>query len=135
MEKGLQVTGLNIILGFKSLPLNMMKTFTLFILLVGISVSGFSQTQPERLAAPSVKIVRFYPNPATTSINFEFQKTLDKSFTFQVFNFLGKKIIDIQTLTPRTQVDLTNYNRGVYIFQLKDNRGKVIESGKFQVEK
>jgi uncharacterized protein YqhQ len=113
----------------------MMKIFTLFILMVGISVAGIGQTQPQRLTTPTVKIVRFYPNPATTSINFEFQKVIDKSYSFQVFNFLGKKIIDIQQLTSRTQVDLTNYNRGVYIFQLKDNKGKVIESGKFQVEK
>jgi Secretion system C-terminal sorting domain len=113
----------------------MMKIFTLFIFWVGISVAGFSQVQPERPTTPTVKIVRFYPNPATTFINFEFQKTLDKSYSFQVFNFLGKKIIDLQQLTPRAQVDLTNYNRGVYIFQLKDSKGKVIESGKFQVEK
>ncbi len=131
----MQVLGLYIILGFKSLPLIKMKIFTFIILLVGISITGFSQDRPISPTAPTVKIVRFYPNPATTLINFEFQRVLDKSYSFQVYNFLGKKIIDLQKLTPRTQVDLTNYNRGVYIFQLKDSRGKVIESGKFQVEK
>jgi len=32
-------------------------------------------------------------------------------------------------------VNLTDFTRGIYIFQLKDQNGKVIESGKFQVNK
>ena len=126
-----------IILGHKSLPLNMMKKFTFIILLVlGFSVSGFSQERNQLAGIAAVKIVRFYPNPATTYINFEFDKASnDKAYTLQVFNFLGKKVLDLQQLTPRTQVDLTNYTRGVYIFQLKDRSGKVVESGKFQIEK
>jgi hypothetical protein len=124
-------------LGHKSLPLNMMKNFTFVILLVlGLSVTGFGQERNQSAGNPTLKIVRFYPNPATTYINFEFEKVNnDKAYTLQVFNFLGKKVIDLQQLTPRTQIDLTQYNRGVYIFQLKDRSGKVVECGKFQIEK
>lgn len=112
-----------------------MKNFTLIILLVIFgSVTGYAQTT-ERLPQASVKMVRFFPNPATSFINFEFNKSTDDTYTFQVFNFLGSKVIDLPQVNNRTRVDLTNYTRGFYIFQLKNRNGKVIESGKFQVEK
>lgn len=112
-----------------------MKNFTLIILLVICgSVTGYAQTT-ERLPQASVKMVRFFPNPATSFINFEFNKTTGDTYTFQVFNFLGSKVIDLPQVNNRTRVDLTNYTRGFYIFQLKNRNGKVIESGKFQVEK
>jgi hypothetical protein len=52
-----------------------------------------------------------------------------------VYNFLGKKIIEMHEITNKTRIDLTSYSRGIYIYQLKDRNGKIIESGKFQVEK
>ena len=81
-----------------------------------------------------VKFAKIYPNPATTYIIIELQKTLDKNCSFQIFNFSGKKIVDIQ-VSGRTRVDLTAYFRGIYILQLKDRNGKTIEAGKFQIEK
>ena len=113
-----------------------MKNYTLIILLVIFSsVTGYAQTGTGRSAQASVKVVRFFPNPATSFINFEFNKSTDDTYTFQVFNFLGKKVMDLPQVNNRTRVDLTNYTRGFYIFQLKNRTGKVIESGKFQVEK
>jgi hypothetical protein len=52
-----------------------------------------------------------------------------------VYNFLGKKVIELQDVATKTRIDLSNYSRGIYIYQLKDKSGKIIESGKFQVEK
>jgi len=113
-----------------------MKNFTLIILLVILSsAKGFAQAENKGIVQAQAKMVRFFPNPATSLINFEFQNTADDTYTFQVFNFLGKKVADLTKINTRTQVDLTNYTRGFYIFQLKDRNGKVIESGKFQVEK
>ncbi|HLP37518.1 T9SS type A sorting domain-containing protein [Lacibacter sp.] len=82
-----------------------------------------------------VKVVRFYPNPASSFINFEFKQTRLSDYSFKVFNFIGKKVLEINNLTPRTVVNLNDYFRGVYIFQLTDRSGKVVESGKFQVVK
>ena len=113
-----------------------MKNFTLIILLlIFSSVKGYAQTGPARLPQASVKMVRFFPNPATSFINFEFNKSTGDTYTFQVFNFLGSKVVDLPQVNNRTRVDLTNYTRGFYIFQLKNRNGKVIESGEFQVER
>jgi hypothetical protein len=35
----------------------------------------------------------------------------------------------------KTMVNLTDFFRGIYIFQLKDPNGKIVETGKFQVNK
>jgi hypothetical protein len=103
-----------------------------FILLTVVAASAQvsrSQNQP-------VKVVRFYPNPATSFINFEFQTQSGLSnYSFKIYNFIGKKIAEFNNITPRTVVNLTDYFRGVYIYQLTDRNGQVLETGKFQVVK
>ena len=42
---------------------------------------------------------------------------------------------EAKNINASTTLDLTPFNRGVYIYQLKDRSGKVVESGKFQVSK
>lgn len=81
------------------------------------------------------RIVSCYPNPAISFINIDLQKNTSRNYKFVVYNFLGKKVIDIDELNTHNKFDLTNFTRGIYIFQLKDVSGRVIESGKFQVDK
>ena len=112
------------------------KIFYILIFTFLFTTGSFAQN---KVAAGSndtaVKFMRFYPNPAISVINFEFQKGFDKYFTFQVFNFIGKKVLDLKSVTPKINIPLTDYNRGVYIYQLRDRSGKIIDSGKFQVVK
>jgi hypothetical protein len=111
----------------------------IFTILACILLITTATAQTERTPAGNaenvVKVVRFYPNPASSFINFEFKQTRLSDFSFKVFNFIGKKVLEINNLTPRTVVNLNDYFRGVYIFQLTDRNGKVVESGKFQVVK
>jgi hypothetical protein len=79
--------------------------------------------------------VRFYPNPATTSISFEFQKSYDKGYSLQIYNFLGRKMREQTNLSERTLINLSDFTRGVYVYQLRDRTGRIVESGKFQVSK
>jgi Secretion system C-terminal sorting domain len=81
------------------------------------------------------RIIKFYPNPATSIINFDFQKDYNTSLNFQIFSFVGKKVFEINNVTPKTVVNLSDFYRGIYIFQLRDRNGKIIDSGKFQVSK
>ena len=82
-----------------------------------------------------VKTVKFYPNPAVSFINFEFTGKDDNSYTLLIFNFLGKKVEEINVTDSKMTIPVTDYYRGVYIFQLRDKQGNIIESGKFQVIK
>jgi hypothetical protein len=102
-----------------------------------LSFAGLSQdrtVQADQSASVS-RYIKFYPNPATTFINIELQRAMQKNASFQVYNFLGKKVIEMQDVATKTRIDLSTYSRGIYIYQLKDKTGKIIESGKFQVEK
>ncbi len=116
---------------------SLMRIFYLLSIILFVSVQAKSQERTPSFPAqePVSKIIRFYPNPATSIINFEFQKSTEKDLNFQIFNFLGKKVYEITNLTNKTTVNLSDFYRGVYIFQLRDKSGKIIESGKFQVSK
>jgi hypothetical protein len=82
------------------------------------------------------KVTHFYPNPATTYINFTFDKSVDKTFSLQVYNFMGKKLSDIRITDSKIVITLDDaYSRGLYIYQLRDQSGRIVESGKFQVNK
>ena len=113
----------------------MKKYLYIILFIVGFKLSSFAQTRVSLPGDASTKLIKFYPNPAVTDINFEFQKGYDKFFSFQVYNFIGKKVFDIRTVTPKINIPLADFYRGVYIYQLKDRTGKIIESGKFQVIK
>jgi hypothetical protein len=106
------------------------------ILLIGTAASAQANRPVAGSSENMVKQVRFYPNPASSFINFEFKDNSNLSnYSFKVFNFIGKKVYENNNLTARTFVNLNDYFRGVYIFQLTDRTGKVVESGKFQVIK
>lgn len=86
--------------------------------------------------ADSSKITSFYPNPATNFINFTFNNTVNKNYTLQVYNFIGRKMKEARITESRLTINLDdNYLRGLYIYQLRDQSGRIIESGKFQVSK
>ncbi len=80
-------------------------------------------------------ILRFYPNPATSVVTFDFQKGYEKGYSIQVYSFLGKKMYEANNINASTKLNLSEFTRGVYIYQLRDRSGKIIESGKFQVSK
>ena len=104
-----------------------------FILLTAINSKGQSNREPSPDAVQ--RIMKFYPNPATTFIKAEFQKNFNAGYTLQIINFIGKQVYEAKNVNSSTTLDLSSYTRGVYIYQLKDPLGKVIESGKFQVSK
>ena len=105
-----------------------------FILLIAThSEAQVARTTPTTESGDKSLIL--YPNPATTYITFDLQKGYEKGLSIQVFNFLGRKMYETQNVTEKTTIDLGEYNRGVYIYHLRDQSGKILQSGKFQVSK
>ncbi len=109
------------------------KHITITILLFGLTFTSFAQNKPAINADVQTKLVKFYPNPATSNINFELQRPLDKSYSLQVFNFMGKKVLELTPASQRMNLSLAGLYRGVYIYQLRDKSGKILDSGRFQV--
>jgi hypothetical protein len=108
------------------------------ILFLGFSCIAIAQGGKDIEGTPEIaqeRVIKFYPNPATTVINFEFFKKADKNLTLQIYNFVGKKVFEANDIDQKTTIALNDFFRGVYIFQLRDKAGKIVESGKFQVNK
>lgn len=117
-----------------------MNKFYLIILFIGFSFFARAQESktsdtPFSSEIVRAKVLKFYPNPASGVINFEFLKPVQKDLTLQVFNFIGKKVFELNGVSQKTTVPLNDFYRGVYIFQLRDKSGRIVESGKFQVNK
>jgi hypothetical protein len=101
-------------------------------------IANHSQGQSARVTPSAVstdRIIRLFPNPATTQITFDLQKGYVRGLSIQVYSFLGKKMYEGQNVPSLVTLDLTEFNRGLYMYHLVDVSGKVIESGKFQVTK
>jgi hypothetical protein len=115
-----------------------MRLFYLVLLMVGFSAIG-AKAQSRLTPFPdngSTVTIRFYPNPAISYITFEdILKKYDKNYSIQVFNFLGKKVYEFILGDQKNIVNTSDFFRGIYIFQLRDPSGKIVESGKFQVNK
>ena len=111
-----------------------MKKFTfIFSLLIGLTFTSFAQNGTTQQGDNQAKLVKVYPIPATTAINFELVKGYDKAYTFQVFSFIGKKVYEIVNPTQRISLALDDYYRGFYYYKLLDKNGEFIESGRFIV--
>ena len=111
-----------------------------FLLIVSLFIATASTSQAQNRVSPvagtQAPIVRFYPNPATTVINFDFQKSYEQGYSIQIFNaILGRKMYDQANMPERTVINLSDFPRGMYIYQLRDKSGRMVESGKFQVAK
>jgi hypothetical protein len=106
-----------------------------FILLIAIQSQGqSSRTSPS--SEVQDRIVRLYPNPATTYITFDLQKNYRSGLTITVYNgVLGKKVFESANAPSKLNIDLSDFNRGVYIYHVIDPNGRIIESGKFQVSR
>jgi hypothetical protein len=116
----------------------MRKIYLLILISAALIISSYVVDKPiwGDLNNPGTKITHFYPNPATSYINFTFDNTVDKSYSLQVYNFLGRKMTEQRVSDTKLTINLDdNYLRGLYIYQLRDQSGRIIESGKFQVNK
>ncbi|HET7115780.1 MAG TPA: T9SS type A sorting domain-containing protein [Hanamia sp.] len=114
----------------------MRKKIYIFLLFTGLHFYSNAQVRPAQLLLTKTeKTVKFYPNPAVSFINFEFNKNYNNSYSLIIFNFLGKKIEELKVNDIKMTVSVADFYRGVYIFQLQDSHGNIIETGKFQVVK
>ncbi|MFN9709957.1 MAG: T9SS type A sorting domain-containing protein [Bacteroidota bacterium] len=114
-----------------------MRKIILILLFVASGVfSAFAQSRLSENSFVDTKQIKFYHNHATTFIQFDFSDDILKSgASFRIYNFIGKKVYETNQLNTRTVVNLNEFFRGMYIFQLTDRMGRVIESSKFQVLK
>lgn len=100
-----------------------------------VTLYGFSQKLIMPNNTDEGKVVRFYPNPASDVITFDINHVVEKGYTIQIYNFLARMVKTVSISSNHVSVSVTELYRGVYIFQLRDKNGAIIESNKFQINK
>ena len=92
-------------------------------------------SSPDNNNTAQLKFIKTYPNPATTIVTIEFQKGYSRSYSIQILNTLGKKMYLAKFVPSSFTIDLRaeKFYRGVYIYQLLDKTGRIVESGKMLV--
>ena len=111
-----------------------MKKVLLILLTIIASIIQVS-AQPKSANIGGTPILRSYPNPAVSFISFDFEKDYNRGYSLQVYSFLGKKVYEANNISPKTTISMSDFNRGIYIYQLYDRTGKLVQSGKFQLTK
>jgi len=77
--------------------------------------------------------LNIYPNPAIDLINFDSDLTSGKQIS--IMDITGKLMEVVKMSEYNTQINLTNYRSGIYLFQIKSENGAIVKSGKFSVSK
>jgi hypothetical protein len=115
----------------------LLKQFVyILIFIIGLNFTSQAQNKPsttEDGTAP--KLIKLYPIPATTVINFDFQSGYDKSYSFEIYNYIGKKVYELKNPAQKITLSLTEFTRGFYYYQLRDKTGKLLETTRFLVLK
>ena len=107
----------------------------IFTFIIGLTFTSFAQSKPAGSGDGEAKLIKCYPIPATTVIYFDFQRSYEKTYTFQVFSFIGKKVYEVVNTPQRIIIPLAEFYRGFYYYKLLDKNGEFLESGRFIVVK
>ena len=116
----------------------MYRSMRIFYILLSIILLTSTQAKSQAkgpMSDPDHKVIKFYPNPAISYITFELVKEPNKTYSLQIFSFLGRKVKEEQEIMDKKTVNLSDLPRGLYIFQVKDLSGRITDSGTFQINK
>jgi hypothetical protein len=84
------------------------------------------------ITAPQSHSVQLFPNPVVNEANFHFEEALNTKAIIEIYNSLGSKVdeIIVEANTIDTQLNVSQYANGIYIYSIIGNNG-VVQSGKF----
>lgn len=84
---------------------------------------------------PTPPMIRLYPNPATTYVQFEFTGNVRAAGLFIYNGVMGKKMMGLTNVSGPLRISLNDFPRGLYVYHLLNANGQILEVGKFQVSK
>jgi hypothetical protein len=77
---------------------------------------------------PSLTSLNVYPNPAQNAVTI----SISKPGQVDVSDLSGRKVMS-QWINPGTSIDVSKWNDGVYLFQVKHKDGQLMGTGRFIV--
>lgn len=97
-------------------------------MLVGNTAGGIAYYEGEDVSSiggepRSFLNVSIYPNPATTSLNIDMKENSVAGGTITITNMLGKLFYKDSIDEVKSNINLDNLRKGVYLLRLKTNKG------------
>ena len=77
-----------------------------------------------------------YPNPAINNVRINFLNITPGNYTFRIFNILGKEVVNKQYNINGDHtigIDIDTLQKGTYLYNLTDARGKVLKTKRLMV--
>lgn len=74
--------------------------------------------------------VKAYPNPANSYFTITMKST---DATVDVLDITGKLVSSTPVVMGEARMDVSNYNSGIYFYQIRNASNSVVKSGKFNV--
>jgi hypothetical protein len=79
--------------------------------------------------------VRLFPNPATTSLQVEWNEQLKPASIVIVNGITGKQMISTSISNAPLRINVSNYVPGIYVFRMFSSTGTYLGGATFQVSK
>jgi len=79
--------------------------------------------------------VDVYPNPASTQVNFKVSGSGINAYGIEVYDITGKKISTNAVKDNMASINTSTYASGLYIYQVYDKSGALMNVGKFSIDK
>jgi hypothetical protein len=73
-----------------------------------------------------------YPNPCTTQITFKYNTESAKHIS--VFDITGRQVTETTMENGSVSLNTSAYAKGIYLFQVNDKSGNMLDRGKFLVQ-
>ncbi len=101
-------------------------------LLVQNGIDCFSVGIPEVGGDTKAPFVRVYPNPTSSTLNFEFEQAINESSIISIYNTLGQKVKEVVIYKSQNSffVNLNEFENGIYFYQIS-SRNRDMLRGKF----
>lgn len=84
----------------------------------------------ELSAAESISL---FPNPAKDVLNINFEKAVSGSVF--IFDITGREVAGQKLTGTENKIDVSAFQNGIYLYQIKADNGQLIKSSKFTVSK
>ncbi len=77
--------------------------------------------------------VNVFPNPATTTINFQITNGVVGNYQLKIYDLMGKEVRNYEITKTLTEISRENLPNGIYIYSLTDNK-QFVSRGKLVLE-
>jgi hypothetical protein len=68
-----------------------------------------------------------FPNPSSGIFNLVLNHETTNNFRFEVYDLLGKRILTGVPVTKNTTIDLSEFNKGIYLLQLINETNRFVQ--------